>query len=462
MEYLRPIPEVRIACYILCSSDQVSLFVVNTDAMSQDEDSDYSLEGCSPDDIISFQRHAPMLLSMPQLEKDPPLPPRPEFPPFMVPYLGDAADAAPYDGEDLETYPERHEWIVHRQDDQCDHQLCYPGVCYPADDWDALNDYYGQHGPISPMLSRTGSNARAVITGTSKAAFLQSWLFFGTLHAVSHMCNPENPINVQNECLKVEDGHRRVSTDALNGLAGRWFSSLSPEKVGNEDFMKQLIKIGRRMVLLLDREVSSRPDGEPVFQYTFDEALVFYSIDLLVRVISLHLLLHAYSPSLKHRRGKFYARLVRLTLVSTLSDDISGGISMREGYEMLSNISTVGERSHGWCRTELEEIPGDLGHFITVLNRPLARDHSACDGAVCGAYQVDEATYQTAHTDYCSRHECSPVEIKSEVLTKILDRNEIPVVVIRGDLSLEVVSGFEHPYTAISHVCECFFSLLCP
>ena len=424
------------------------MFVVDIGSLSQDEDSDYSHEASedySIDDIISLQRDAPMLLTMPQ--EDPSLPPRPEFPLFTIPYLG---DTVPYDGGDLAMYPERHNWVIYHQDDRCDHPLCAPGICCDTvpDELGGRSRYYREHGPISPMLSRTDN---AVVTGTSKAAFLQSWLFFGTLHEVSNMCGTS--IDVQAEFL-IDDG-RRVSTASLNGLAARWFSSLRPEEVGDEAFMGRIITLGRRMVLLIAREVSSRPGGEPVFQYTFDEALVFFSINLLIRVISLHLLLHARSPSITRRRGEFYARLIEDTLIDTPC----WMALMQEGSEILNNISMVGERSHGWCKTELREL--DLRHFATVIDRPLARDHSACeDTIVCGAYQVDEATYQGAHTDGCSRPGCSPVEVNAKDLTEILGRGEIPVVsIVMGredlDLKLEVVTGgFEHPYTAISHVCE--------
>ena len=142
--------------------------------------------------------------------------------------------------------------------------------------WD---DHYESHGPVSPMLSRVDGIA---VTHTSKAAFIQAWLFFGTLHEMSSMCGLST-VDIQTEFI-VDNG-TGVSTAALNGMAARWFASLGSDKVGDIAFMEKVLSIARQIVLLLHQEVSSRPGCEPTYEYTLDEARVLFSTDVLLRKI---------------------------------------------------------------------------------------------------------------------------------------------------------------------------------
>ena len=387
--------------------------------------------------IKSYQMWAPTRLTMPQ--PDPSLPPRPEFPPFIVPHL---CASAPFDDGDLATYPERRGWVVHYQDQRC-HMSCPPGICMDgveasADSW---WDVYNTIHPTSPMLSRADGGA---VTAASKVAFFQSWLFFGTLREISQMCGC--PTDVHSEFV-VHDG-QDVSTAALNGLAGRWFTSLDTEKVGDKLFLERVFVIARRIVLLLRQELSNDAERKPVFRYTPDQVRVLFSIDILFRALALHLLLHITSPALADETMSAWMTALLYTRDMWI-----------EGQEDLARFTPEIE-ARGWCKSECGSLRAmqypDLFHFISVLDRPLAKNHSACGDVVCSAYQVDEATYVTTHIPACSDVACSQdfVGVSAEDLVERLKEDQIPVVIITDDLQIRVVSGNKHPYIALSHVCE--------
>ncbi|KAI0329717.1 hypothetical protein GY45DRAFT_1435246 [Cubamyces sp. BRFM 1775] len=381
----------------------------------------------------------PMALTMP---KPHPLhPPRPEFIPFTVTNL---CPYFPWDGLDYMTFPERQGWLVHCKDKQC-HTLCPPGFCNGGleDDAARLYRYDVADGPASPMLSRVDGSP---ITSTSKAAFLQAWLFFGTLHEMSRLCGLS--MDIDGEFLA--DGGRAISTAALNGLAGRWFASLHHENVGNKVFMQEIFTIYRHLALLLNKEVveESGPEGSnrrkkpAAFTYTPEEARVFLSIELVLRTIGLHLLLHCYSPTLSCDESDGWSRRKITQVMEWRGRRI-------EGFDTLEDYADTQLEDHGWCPIELLPLPNPELFFASLLDRPRIRDHSNCGSKVCGAYQTDEATYRTAHVD--ATCECDFVSVSTSDL-EVLRQDKIPVILISEDLNLEVVETASFPYIALSHV----------
>ena len=392
--------------------------------------------------VESYQRWAPTLLTIPQSNIS--LPPRPEFPVFVVPYL---CASSPYDGGDFATYPERHGWIVHHHDPLCHGSHCPPGLCVASlegEDLGAKEAHYRAYRPVSPMLSRTDGSP---VTSASKASFLQSWLFFGALHEVSRMCNC--PIDVQAEF--VVDGGRHVSTAALNGLAARWFASLDSRSVGSTVFMDRILAIARRMVLLLNEEVTDEgEDRHPVFNYRPHEARVLFSITILFRVLALHLALHNSSPTSTYTEDHGLEGLWITGLLNRRGVRIEGMQDLIWSEEL-----EVGTRQ--WCKSERWSLqvagPADLFCFVPTIGRPLPRDHSACE-TICNAYQVDEIIYKAVHTETCPGETCSMGSVRAADLVERLIDGQIPVIVITEDLELQVVSNEDHPYIAFSHVCE--------
>ncbi|KAI0663604.1 hypothetical protein C8Q70DRAFT_1050267 [Cubamyces menziesii] len=395
----------------------------------------------SPPPDIPSAKTVPLTLTMPQ--SHPSLPPRPEFIPFTITNL---CASSQWDGLDYTTYPERHGWLVHHQDKQC-HILCPAGFCNGGLDDDAAartHEFDIVNGLAPPMLSRVDGSP---VTSTSKAAFLQAWLFFGTLHEMSRLCGLSMDVDAE----LLIDGGRAISTAALNGLAGRWFASLDRESVGNKAFMQQIYAIYRRLALLLNQEVvrdsgpegSSRGKKPALFTYTPEEARVFLSIEILLRTIGLHLLLHCYSQGFTCEEGDGWNKRM-------ITQNIDWRGRRVEGFDVLEDYADTRLEEHGWCPSELLPLPNPELFFASLLDRPRIRDHSKCGDLVCGAYQTDEATYRTAHADGAC--ECDFVCVSTKDLTDVLDRDKIPVVLISEDLDLEVVDSESCPYIALSHV----------
>ncbi|KAH9892471.1 hypothetical protein C8Q73DRAFT_698150 [Cubamyces lactineus] len=301
----------------------------------------------------------PLTLTMPQ--PHPSLPPRPEFIPFIVANL---CVSSPWDGLDYMTYPARHGWLVHHQDKQC-HILCPPGFCNGGLEHSAVYEFDVADGPALPMLSRVDGSP---VTSTSKATFLQAWLFFGTLHEVSGLCGLSIDVNAE----FLTDGGRTVSTAALNGLAGRWFASLDRANVGNKAFMQRIFAIFRHLALLLNEEVVRHSDLEwaPVFTYTPEEARVFLSIEILLRTIGLHLLLHCYSPGFICDEDEGWDKRM-------ITQNVQWMGRRMEGTKVLDDYADTQLEDRVWCPSEMLLL-GEEGFFASLLDRPRIRDHSDC------------------------------------------------------------------------------------
>ena len=376
------------------------------------------------------------ILTMPQPSSS--LPPRPEFTPFTVPNL---CGQPPYDEQDFWTYPSRHNWVVHTRVDDC-HPLCPPleGCCL-----DGEHQFDAQERTVRPpMFSRAD---RSPVTASDKAAFLQAWLFFGTLVELTTLCNCS--LDVQAEFL-VDDG-TAVSTEALNGLPARLFSALQPSQIGNEALMERILHLARHVSLFLVEELAEDYDSGTgplaMHKYTLDECRVLHSISILARIIGLHILLHIYaSPpgSIADYDAWAQKRIVQ-------SIDWRG--RWAEGMNQLSDSVFDDMVKRGWCVSELFLFdPHELA-IASLLSRPrIRKNHDSCTNDLCYALQTDEATYKTAHVDeHCT---CDFVDVPTDDLVNILKGGKVPVVMFDAERELRVVCGDDIPYIALSHVCQ--------
>jgi len=122
-----------------------------------------------------------------------------------------------------------------------------------------------------------------------------------------------------------------------------------------------------------------------------------------------------------------------------------------EGLDQLADFALDDMREGGWCESELEPmlLPGYM--VGSLLDRPRIKDHSGCGKILCCAYQTDETTYQTRHTeDECC---CEFAEVQTTILVNVLAAGKVPLVIITDQLELEVVASDVYPYIALSHVC---------
>ncbi|PBK63411.1 hypothetical protein ARMSODRAFT_542681 [Armillaria solidipes] len=386
----------------------------------------------SPPPPVSTQPQPPKYefvsrLTMPQAS--PHVPPRPEFIPFTIPYL---CMSKPYDGKDFWSYPERCGWIVHVKDTQC-HVLCPPGVCLDGMGMEEVED-----DTRPPMFSRSDGS---VVVASDKAAFLQAWLFFGVLTEVSNLCGLD--IDLATEFF-LEDGS--VSTDRLNGLPGRWFEAAATSGLaGDKVLMKLILTIARHSHLMLSEERSEAHTS--MFKYSYAECRVFHSLEILVRTVGLHLLLHTYMPGFTTTEEEGWGRK---RIERSLDWPAWYRQHPNEGIDQLSDLARDKLEEQGWCESELDLLAHDELAFASLLSRPRIRDHSSCGDTICHAYQTEESTYRTRHVDdECS---CDFVGLDTDGLIAVLSQNKVPKLVITDELELEVVSENDYPYIALSHV----------
>ncbi|KDQ14493.1 hypothetical protein BOTBODRAFT_343572 [Botryobasidium botryosum FD-172 SS1] len=358
----------------------------------------------------------------------PDIPPRPEFTPFTVPRV---CAPAPYDHLDFWTYPERHGWIVHSAGRAC-HILCPPGYCR------VLKEAGAKRESRPAIFSRAdGSPVRA----SDKVAFLQAWLFFGLLEKVSTLCGLE--IDVDKEFL-VENGES-VSTARLNGLSERWFDALRhTSRLGETALMEQILALGRHARLILAEE---HIDGavKKQFGYTYSECRILQSLDIVVRVIGLHLLSHVNLEGFDAAPGEGWGKQ-RITTSLLNPIPLKG-----EGIAQLERFAEEELEERGWCPSEIYQLPAvGMEPFAALLERPKMRDHANCGEKICAAYQTDEATYKTVHV--YSDCECGFVAVKTDELVDALAADKIPKVIVSEQLELRVVTDDDSPYVAMSHV----------
>ncbi|KAK0437971.1 uncharacterized protein EV420DRAFT_153676 [Desarmillaria tabescens] len=385
----------------------------------------------SPPPPVSTQPQLPnefvSRLTIPQAS--PHVPPRPEFIPFTIPYL---CMSKPYDGKDFWSYPERCGWIVDAKDTQC-HVLCPPGACIDDMDMEEL--------PKDTQLQIFSRSDGSVVVASDKIAFLQAWLFFGVLTEVSDLCGLD--IDLATEFF-LEDGS--VSTARLNGLPGRWFeAAVMSGRAGDKVLMERILTIARHSHLMLSEE---RSDDEYTltFDYSYAECRVFLSLEILVRTVGLHLLLHTYMPGFTTTEEEGWGRnRIKRSL------DWPPWYRRRpnEGLAQLGLLARDKLEEQGWCASELDLLAHDEMAFASLLSRPRIRDHSSCGDFICHAYQTEESTYRTRHVDdECS---CDFVGLDTDSLIAVLSQNKVPKLVITDELELEVVSENDYPYIALSH-----------
>ncbi|THU81554.1 hypothetical protein K435DRAFT_936145 [Dendrothele bispora CBS 962.96] len=386
-------------------------------------------EPSSPTSPTSQAPTKSVTLTMPQSSPD--MPPRPEFTPFQVPNL---CESSPYDGKDFWTYPERYGWIVHAKD-ACHHVLCPPRLCRHGMGNVEFLEKSETRLVRHPMLSRLDSKP---VLASDKVAFLQAWLFFGLLTEVSNLCGLDLDIAAE---FIIKDG--LVSTTRLNGLPERWYEALARTgRVGDKTLMENILTFARHSCLMLSEEFVSEHTFR--FQYTYTECRVLQSLQILVRIIGLHLLLHTYTPGFAATEEEGWEH-------NRISNSLTWSLYRSEGMDQLSDLARDDLEEQGWCESELDLLGPDELTFASLISRPRIRDHSHCGDVICDAYQTDEATYRTRHVkDGCS---CDFVSVETDILTAALSEDKIPKLLITRDLKIQTISEPDYPYIALSHVC---------
>ncbi|THU81556.1 hypothetical protein K435DRAFT_611241, partial [Dendrothele bispora CBS 962.96] len=265
-------------------------------------------------------------LTMPQLS--PNMPPRPEFTPFQVPNF---CESNPYDDKDFWTYPERCGWIVHAEDARC-HVLCPPRLClHGMSEEEILEESRLNRDVRDPMFSRLDNKP---VLASDKVAFLQAWLFFGLLTVVSDLCGLE--IDVAAEFI-IDNG--MISTAKLNGLPLRWFeAAVKTQRAGDKTLMENILNLARHSFLMLSEELVS--ESTPKFVYSYAQCRTLQSLEILVRIIGLHLLLHTRMPGFTTTENEGWGR-------DRISGSLRFAIRYTEGMDQLSGLAIAELRKQG-------------------------------------------------------------------------------------------------------------------
>ncbi|KAK7466176.1 hypothetical protein VKT23_004897 [Stygiomarasmius scandens] len=359
---------------------------------------------------------------MPQAFSDSP---RPEFIPFTIPYL---CKSAPYDGKDFWTYPERRGWRLNVKDEQC-HVFCPPGHCEYGMGFAEIQAEDDRIQP--PMLSRLDGRP---VRASDKVAFLQAWLFFGVLEEVSSLCRLE--IDVAADFIFNDE---LISTKKLNGLSERWFqAAMEMRRAGEKEVVRRILTVARHSSLMLRSEITD------IRNVASESAEVF-------RDVSDSTYTYRYNYAYAECRVLLSLDILRRAGIREESVKVSSGLApalLKEWHNFLTS-QFVDLEEKGWCKSELAILEdGDL-IFASLLPRPRIMDHSHCGNVICGAYQTDEVTYKSRHVkDWCC---CDFIEVKSDALTSVLSKDEVPKLVITEELELQMVSEQDYPYVAISH-----------
>ncbi|KAK0442105.1 hypothetical protein EV421DRAFT_1951330 [Armillaria borealis] len=289
---------------------------------------------------------------------------------------------------------------------------------------------------------------RNVVVASDKVAYLQAWLFFGVLTEVLHLCGLAIDLGTE---FFLEDGS--VSTAKLNGLPGRWFEAAAISgRAGDKVLMERILTIARHSHLMLSDERSE--DGQTrIFKYSCAECRVLHSLDILVRTVGLHLLLHTYMPGFTTTEEEGWGR-------KRIERSLDWPHESPEGMGQVVDLARDKLEEQGWCKSEFYFLLGAQLAFASLLSRLRIRDHSSCDNIICHAYQTEESTYRTRHVDdECS---CDFVGSDTDRLIAALSQKKVPKLVITDGLELEVVSENDYPYIALSHVCTSPVTLYAP
>jgi len=263
-------------------------------------------------------------------------------------------------------------------------------------------EYYDK-GPFLQYLDRVGWT-REEITNTSTThrtpdeihAILQNWCYFGIINETFGY------LDVEDFIAPSAHGSRRISTAKLPGIVSSWFKN--------------------RSAIPLDQRLR---EGRHILK-------CFSSIDSLVKDI------HLTPPYFETRLdGRLLLSVTILleALNKVATDGIWDFLDKKE-REHLSVCNGQFLRSRmkqdGWCLNEITILGATLDtsllYFISNLDPPRPeKPHSAfkCNTYACKAYNIDEATYQTKHTnDSCK---CPFVFANQDDVYNILKKGSIPL-----------------------------------
>ncbi|EEB93887.1 hypothetical protein MPER_07399 [Moniliophthora perniciosa FA553] len=316
---------------------------------------------------------------------------RPDFIPFTLRYL---CTDVPYDYKPggFREFPERQGWIVYSESGKPEHSKF------------TLLD-----GPDSSLKL------------AEKLALLKLGYSLGRhLSAAS--------IKIEDEFVSTtKEGYKVVGTSPLNGLAERWIEAAASTPEGLEPCCS---KIRALCQYLEPRFFNLRDQENKVRLYTYDEAEVLLSIELVYRVLLLSLIrsgLYDTETIRPLHKAKFYDYQLRLHM---------------RGWRQL--------QKQGWCHSEmrmLSSLNRELPYaFLAATIKRHSLDHGECGSFRCNADQINEDVYHATHECHGT---CESASVDVNALCSILSHEKVPVISVSQDLEVKVVES--RSFVAISH-----------
>ena len=297
-------------------------------------------------------------------------------------------------------------------------------------------------------------------------SFLQSWLFFGLLcelhTAVGLTFDQESFISEDTSVTVVCSGQKigkikRLNTEPLHDLFVTWYD-LSQE-LEHEDVEQLCRPINGSLSILY--QISYRLTTKSQNYVDDDLLLSFMSLGQSTE----HALQWIAQTSLLGRqvpRG-------RSTVVQQRQNDATPWLPEPRGWDAPNRLFTK-LICNGWCPNEVETLRKNFQVNEVVYASQLRRvgdrgKHRVCTPALCGAANIDDATYRTQHhPGFCERDTCTEVRIDYARICEIIEADSTPLIQARADdatISFRVApdtieqgeaAGAKVPYVAVSHV----------
>lgn len=305
----------------------------------------------------------------------------------------------PYDGDEFAKYPERAGWP----------------------------DLVATHGLV-PFWLRCQSEVIDEKTMKKQEAILQSWLFFGHLHAIL------SPFGLYN----AED-YVDIDADGMSWLHTRGIEDTLP--VWHER-VRDLGTI-QREAFLANAQQNYTLAAETLMALNMTNYAMF---DRMIRLSLLAICGLVEGMILGAIDGSLYC------LTPNPCAQLDTGLRAM----MLAN---------GWCPSEVAKVENaetsalSARWYLAHMKKPgTSASHETCGEEQCRLLQLDQKTYKPRHIDPACT--CELLSPSTEEVSACLDRDDIPVIQVLGETlqqtSLEVHSLGDLPddtsYIAISHV----------
>ena len=313
-----------------------------------------------------------------------------------------------YDNGPLETYPERRGF-----------RLNY---------WDELK--------FANILTLPDGSRPNVEQST---ALLQEWLFFGLLQVIHSIYGTDFD---GNDFVKSSGGSSVLSLEKLPQRVDIWFDLEAGKSMAvRRQHLRDIVQHLMRAMLFLTNNFTANTHGSIGLTPTHvvhEESQISLESNLEILLVVLLEAIGSFYKNICFRERHYGQNDLEMVCLST--------------HRLMNNIH--------WCPSELNlmSLTFDNGssYFASrVVRKSAAARHSQCTSSKCLAFQLEESSYQTAHSTACEG--CNGLFINPAELLSILESSDESLnprvkieITDRGEAKLSITDKGD--YVAISHV----------